>query len=68
MFWPVWLLVLGVAWGWEVEVEAELAWAVDGATLKRGGAAAAAVTAAVEEEEEEAEELECSPRTGIPLV
>ena len=47
-------------------MEAELAWVGGGATLKRGGAVAAAVTAAVEEEE--AEELERSPRTGIPLV
>ena len=37
---------------------------VGGVTLKRGGAAAAAVVVAAVEVEEE---LERSPRTGIPL-
>ena len=55
---PVWL-VLGVAWGREMELDC----VVDGVTLKRGGAAVTEVVVAVEEEEE----LERSPRTGIPL-
>ena len=52
--------MLGVAWVWETELDC----AVGGVPLKQGGAAVTEVVVVAVKEEEE---LERSPRTGIPL-